>query len=55
MKCLKFGTNQLSILSFSQVVTQFSNFLYFGEEGEDEKRLVGLRRASAAGKKYELN
>ena len=40
-------TLYLSIIVLFQVVSQFSNFLNFGEEGE--KRLVGLRLASAAG------
>ena len=46
--------NILVFYHFFKLLVNFSiflNFLHFGEgEGEDQKRLVGLRRASAAGK-----
>ena len=47
-KMLKCSAQHFSIISLFQVVSQFLNFLNFGG---DEKRLVGLRRACAAGKK----
>ena len=40
-----YSTKQLSIISFSQVVTKSSNFLNFGE-GDDEKRLTAGKNAS---------
>ena len=47
-------SNILLFYHFFKLLVNFSiflNFLHFGEEGEgeDQKRLVGLRRASAAG------
>ena len=50
--------NILVFYHFFKLLVNFSiflNFLHFGEgegEGEDQKRLVGLRRASAAGKNF---
>ena len=37
------------------ISAEFLNFLNFGDDdgGGDEKRLVGLRQAVAAGKKYD--
>ena len=32
------------------ISAEFLNFLNFGDGGDDEKRLVGLRQAVAAGK-----
>ena len=46
IKMFKFSVYYLSIIVLFQVVSQFSNFLKFGEEGDDEKRLVGLRLAA---------
>ena len=36
------------------IFAEFLNFLNFGDGGDDEKRLVGLRQAVAAGKKTML-
>ena len=51
---LKFSAYHLSIISLFQVVSQLSNFLNFGDD-DDEKRLVGLRRAAPQAKIRILN